>query len=107
VRWRLRLEVGHRQPDRSLVLECETGVPVTAGRSGCDVVVPIGAMARHHGSFEILEDGQVWVVDSGSGSGCVIRGRRERRQVLAPGDSVYMGQACIRLVAAPEPIEVP
>lgn len=105
MRWRLRLEIGHRRPDRSLVLECETCVPVTAGRAGCDVVVPIGAMASHHGSLEVLEDGQVVVVDSRRGSGCVIHGRREHRQILPPGDTVFMGQACIRLVAAPEPLD--
>ena len=104
MRWRITLEVGHHQPDRTVVLERETGEPVTIGRAGCDVVIAIGAMARHHGSLEVQPDGQVVVVDSGNGSGCWIRGQRSRRATVAPGDEIYMGQACIRLAAAPEPL---
>lgn len=102
--WRVSLEVCSPEPPRTVVLERRTGEPITIGRARCDVTVPIGALARHHATVSVLDGGQVALEASGSGGGCWLAGKRVKRAVLAPGAKVYLGQACVRLVAAPEPL---
>jgi hypothetical protein len=59
---------------------------------GNDIVVPDGAVSRHHCRFEPEPIGWV-VVDAGATNGVWLNGRRVGKAVLVPGDRVRVGQS--------------
>jgi len=64
----------------------------------CDVVLNDTKCSRRHAVVEQV-DGRLYVRDTSSASGIYVNGRRVDRSVLAPGDTVRLGDVQLRVLA--------
>jgi hypothetical protein len=65
---------------------------------GCDVVLNDTKCSRRHAIVEERE-GRLIVRDTGSANGIYVNGRRVDRALLAPGDSIRLGDVQLRVLA--------
>jgi len=72
---------------------------ITLGRE-CDstLSIPESSVSRQHLRLERRDDGEVWVVDTGSLNGTFVNGRRVHEQVLVAHDLVRVGDSMFRFV---------
>jgi hypothetical protein len=76
-----------------------SGPKAVLGRDpGCDVVLNDTKCSRRHAVVEQI-DGRLYVRDTTSANGIYVNGRRVDRAVLAPGDTVRMGDVQLRVLA--------
>ena len=63
---------------------------------GCDVVLDEPSVSRHHARLVFRDD--TWIVqDLASTNGTIVNGRRVGRCELRPGDSVVLGDTCLKV----------
>jgi DNA-binding NtrC family response regulator len=96
----LRLRVLLRETVRTWIW---TGEPLRLGSApDNDVVIDDPAVSRHHAVVEPDAEGRgVWLVDSGSKNGILVRGETLRRALLLPGVAAGIGHAQVQLEELP------
>ncbi|MBL8607835.1 MAG: FHA domain-containing protein, partial [Myxococcales bacterium] len=74
---------------------------MTVGR-GEDVDVRLNhtSVSRHHCAIDALDGGQFEVLDSGSANGIRVNGQEVKKALLAPGDTIELGDLILKYVPA-------
>lgn len=82
-------------PDRGLVASLQAGSTAVGRDASCGVSLSDLQTSRRHAEF-VSQDGVCSVVDCGSSNGTRVNGLQVKRQVLADGDLIIVGNTTLR-----------